>query len=388
MRATTHAKPAMPINGAFKRRNLPIDKRYPAALILRIYIDILAAMPDRVGRSTTLHDVARLAGVHVSTVSRVLTGSTQLNITEATRERIVEAARELNYQPNVVARALRGSSAGAVGMLVPSLRNPVYAEIIRGASERAWERNFALMIAEDQTGGDAERAYERLVRSGRIDGLLVAGVRPDSMITEAEATTNVPFVYVNRRHPGGHNVSMREEDAARLATTHLLELGHRVIAHIAGPQQIDTARRRLAGFLDIATTARIEPYVVSAAFDERAGYAAMTELLASGPPVTGVFTSNLNQAIGALAAARDAGLTVPADVSIITYDDDPISDFLYPPLTGVRMPLHDLGTLSVDSLLDRVAGGASVDVTVPDLPVLVTRASTAPVRLSPGPAPI
>jgi DNA-binding LacI/PurR family transcriptional regulator len=337
-------------------------------------------MPDRSGRSITLHDVAQAAGVHVSTVSRVLTGSTQLNITTATRERIEQAARELNYQPNVVARALRGSSAGAVGMLVPSLRNPVYAEIIRGASERAWERNFALMLAEDQTGGDAERAYERLVRSGRIDGLLVAGVRPDSMITEAESSANVPFVYVNRRHPGGHNVSMREEDAAELATAHLLELGHRAIAHIAGPQAIDTARRRLAGFLESASAAGIETSVVYAAFDEQAGYGAMKDLLGGALRPTAVFTSNFNQAIGALAGARDAGLAVPYDLSIITYDDDPISDFLYPPLTGVRMPLHDLGTLAVDALLDRIAGGDVADLTVPDPPVLVQRSSTAPAR--------
>lgn len=335
-------------------------------------------MPHRVGRSTTLQDVAQVAGVHVSTVSRVLTGSTQLNITDATRLRIEQAARELNYRPNVVARALRGSSAGAVGMLVPSLRNPVYADIVRGASERAWERNFALMVAEDQTGGDAELAYERLVSGGRIDGLLVAGVRPDSMITDAEATAKVPFVYVNRRHPGAHNVSMREEDAAKLATAHLLELGHRSVAHIAGPQEIDTARRRLAGFLESATAARIEPRLIYAAFDERAGYNAMLELLADEDPPTGVFTSNFNQAIGALAGVRDANLSVPADVSIITYDDDPISDFLYPPLTGVRMPLHDMGTLAIEALLDRIAGGQIADVTVPDAPVLAQRASTAP----------
>jgi LacI family transcriptional regulator len=311
-------------------------------------------------------------------VSRVLTGSTQLNITDATRQRIERAARDLNYQPNVVARALRGSSAGAVGMLVPSLRNPVYAAIIRGASQRAWERNFALMVAEDQTGGDAERAYERLVRSGRIDGLLVAGVRPDSMITDAEATANVPFVYVNRRYPGAHNVSMREEDAAKLATAHLLELGHRRLAHIAGPQEVDTARRRLAGFLESAAAAGIKPRLVYAAFDERAGYDAMLDLLDDEAPPTGVFTSNFNQAIGALAGARDAGFSVPADVSVVTYDDDPISDFLYPPLTGVRMPLHDLGTLAVEALLDRIAGGGVAEVTVPDAPVLTRRGSTAP----------
>src|SRR4051794_28502407 len=189
-------------------------------------------------------DVARLAGVHVSTVSRVLRNSPQLNIRPETRERIQAAAEQLRYRPNAVARALRLASTGALGMLVPSLRNPVYSEIARGAFERAWEHSFVVMLAEDRGGGDAERAYERLVQNGRIDGLLIAGAHPDSLLPERAEEAPVPFVFVNRRMPGGHNVSMLEEDAGALAARHLIELGHRRIAHIAGPQEIDTARRR------------------------------------------------------------------------------------------------------------------------------------------------
>src|SRR3954454_21202275 len=194
-------------------------------------------------------DVARRAGVHVSTVSRVLTDSPQLNIRPETRRRIERAAADLRYRPNAVARALRSASTGALGMLVPSLRNPVYAEIIRGAFERAWERNFVVMLAEDRGGEDAERAYERLVQQGRIDGMLIAGLHPDSILPAHAAQAPVPFVFVNRRQPGGHNISMREEDAARIAVEHLLALGHTRIAHLAGPADIDTARRRLTGYL-------------------------------------------------------------------------------------------------------------------------------------------
>src|SRR4051795_4617215 len=125
-------------------------------------------------------DVARRAGVHVSTVSRVLTDSPQLNIRPETRRRIQDAAADLRYRPNAVARALRSASTGALGMLVPSLRNPVYAEIIRGAFERAWERNFVVMLAEDRGGEDAERAYERLPAPGRVEGGVGAGAHPRS----------------------------------------------------------------------------------------------------------------------------------------------------------------------------------------------------------------
>ena len=323
-------------------------------------------------------DVARLAGVHVSTVSRVLRDSPQLNIRPETRLRIQQAAEELRYRPNAVARALRLASTGALGMLVPSLRNPVYAEITRGAFERAWERSFVVVLAEDRGGGDAERAYERLVQNGRIDGLLIAGAHADSILPQRAAEAPVPFVFVNRRQAGAHSVSMLEEDAGALAARHLLELGHRRVAHLAGPNEIDTARRRVAGFLAETGAAGLEPLVTHAAFDERAGHDAMLELLGAAEAPTGVFTSNFNQAIGALAAARESGLQVPADLSLLTYDDDPISAFLAPPLTGIRMPMHEMGVAAVDAILDRIEGRASSDVTVPTPPELVLRSSTGP----------
>jgi LacI family transcriptional regulator len=312
-------------------------------------------------RPARLQDVADLAGVHVATVSKALSGSPSLNIRPETRERILQAAAELHYRPNAVGRALRLASTGALGMLVPSLRNPVYAEIIRGAFERAWERGFVVLLAEDRGGGDAERAYERLVQQGRIDGLLIAGARPDSTLGE---TGPVPFVFVNRRRPGAHNVSMREEEAGALAARHLLELGHTRLAHIAGPEGIDTADRRAAGF-----KAEADARVVHAAFDERAGYEAMSKLLRARGKPTAVFTSNLNQAIGALAAAD-----VPRDVSLLTYDDDPLCDYLSPPLTGIRMPLRELGAAGVDELLDRP--GTAQEITLDTPPELILRAST------------
>jgi DNA-binding LacI/PurR family transcriptional regulator len=323
-------------------------------------------------------DVARLAGVHVSTVSRVLRDSPQLNIRPETRLRIKAAAEELGYRPNAVARALRLASTGALGLLIPSLRNPVYAEIARGAFERAWERNFVVVLAEDRGGGDAEVAYERLVQSGRIDGLLIAGAHPDSILGERAAETLVPFVFINRRQPGGHNISMREEDAGALAARHLLELGHRRLGHVAGPEDIDTARRRVAGFCAATEAAGVEARVVHAAFDERAGHERMKELLTTGEVPTAVFTSNFNQAVGALAAARELGLRIPDELSLITYDDDPLSDYLAPPLTGIRMPMHEMGMTGVDAILSRIGGVAPEDLTVTTPPELVLRSSTGP----------
>jgi LacI family transcriptional regulator len=332
-----------------------------------------------VTRPVTLADVADAAGLHPATVSRILNRDPGLNVPEETRERVRRIAAEKGYRPNAVARGLRLSSTGTLGLLVPSLRTPVYADIIRGAFRRAWERGWIVVLAEDDGGDEAATAYERLVREGRIDALLVASARPGSPLLDADEAAGVPMVFVNRRHAGGQSVSMREEDAGALAARHLLELGHTELAHVAGPAELDTARRRERGFAAAAQAAGASVRIEHGSFDEPGGAAALRAVLAGpGPAPTGVFTSNLNQAVGALAAARAAGREVPGDLSLVTYDDDQLGAYLSPPLTAVGMPLGQLGAVAVDCLLTRLAGGSTADVVLPDAPRLVRRGSTGP----------
>ena len=261
-------------------------------------------MADRGARQVTLYDVAREAGVHFTTVSRTLNGTPDLNIRPQTRARILAAAERLKYRPNAFGRGLRLASTHTLGLLVPSLRNPVYAAVVRGAFTRAWERGYVVVLSEDSEGGLAAPAYERLVVEGRIDGLLVATARRDDPAAEQWLHAPVPAVFVNRRHPGGHNISMREEDAARLAASHLLDLGHTRLAHIAGPENLDTASRRVRGFRAAVREAGRRAPIVAVPFDEPGGFRAMSELLARSRPPSGVFVSNINQALGALAAAK------------------------------------------------------------------------------------
>ena len=330
-------------------------------------------------RPARLEDVARAAGVHVSTASRVLNGRGTAAVRPETRDRIVTAARDLRYRPNAIARGLKLAATGTLGLLVPSLRNPVYSAIIRGAFDRAWEQSYVVVLAEDVGGSSTQEAYERLVGEGRIDGLLIATARPGSPLLERFAENVVPCVFVNRRHPGSsRNVSMREEDAGVLAAHHLLDLGHTRLAHVAGPTELDTARRRMAGFVAAATAAGVRAAVVEAPFEERGGHAAMGRLLGGDRPPTGVFVSNINQAVGALAAAREAGVGVPADVSVVGYDDDEMADYLDPPLTAIRMPLHELGRAAVDALLLQLDGAGPSDVELETAPQLVPRRSTGP----------
>jgi LacI family transcriptional regulator len=216
------------------------------------------------------------------------------------------------------------------------------------------------------------------VIEGRIDGLLVATARRDDPAAEQWLKAPVPAVFVNRRHRGGHNVSMREEEAARVATDHLLGLGHTRLAHIAGPENLDTAARRVRGFRAAVRQAGHRAPIVPVPFDEPGGYRAMAELLGRGRPPTGVFVSNINQALGALAATKRHGVAVPEQLSLVTYDDDALAEYLDPPLTAVRMPMQELGERAVDMLLDRISGDdGRADVVLDTPPRLVERASTA-----------
>jgi LacI family transcriptional regulator len=336
-------------------------------------------MSQRHTRPARLEDVARESGVHVSTVSRVLNRSDSLTVRPETRERIFENAQRLHYRPNAIARGLKLSATGALGLLVPSLRNPVYSAIIRGAFDRAWEEGLVVLLAEDTGDSRAQQAYESLVGEGRIDGLLIASARPGNPILERFAEHVVPCVFVNRRHVGsGCNASMREEDAGRIAAEHLIGLGHTRLGHVAGPLVLDTANRRMQGFTAAVTAAGLDaPMVEEAGFDERGGSDAMTTLLRRDRGPTGVFVSNINQAVGAFAAVRGLGLGIPADVSVVGYDDDPLADYMDAPLTTIRMPLAELGATAVDALIGQLRGEPARDVVVETPPELVVRASTA-----------
>jgi DNA-binding LacI/PurR family transcriptional regulator len=329
-------------------------------------------------RTTRLDDVARAAGVHVSTASRVINGRGETAIRPATRERILAAARELQYRPNAIARGLRLASTGTLGLLVPSLRNPVNSPIVRGAFDRAWERDFVLVLAEDAGESDtAEDAYERLVEEGRIDGVLIQSARLGNRHLDAFTSGLVPCVFMDRCHPGsGRNVFMRDSEAGDIVASHLLDLGHTRLAHLAGPAELDTVARRRDGFVGRAAAAGIEPLVREAGLSEQEGYDAMRELLGVASRPTAVFIANINQAFGALAAVREQGLDVPGELSLVCHDDDPVFAFLDAPLTAIRMPLHELGACAVDALVEQIGGEPPRDIEIPTAPELVLRSST------------
>jgi DNA-binding LacI/PurR family transcriptional regulator len=334
-------------------------------------------MSDVAPRRPRLEEVAVRAGVSKSIASRVLNGDPTVSVREATRQRIVDAARELAYRPHPLARALAGTEMGALALLVPAFDNPAYTAVIRGAYERARERGYVLLAAEDFEGQQADAAFTDLVESGRIDGLLIASALPARPLLSALERHWVPHVFVNRAIPGAvANVVLDVARASELAVDHLVELGHRRLAHVAGPPEIESALRREEAFRDAALRHGLEPAVERAPFSESGGAAAAARLLAAQPSPTALYVSSFGQAVGALQAAARAGRRVPGDLSVLGFEEVPQAAYTVPPLTTIAMPMRELGELSIDVLVGQIAGAPPTIHRLPTEPRLVVREST------------
>jgi LacI family transcriptional regulator len=326
-----------------------------------------------------MRDVAAAANVDISTVSKVLSGA-NIRVRPETRARIEAAAGALHYRPNASARGLRLSRTGAFGMLVPDFTNPVYAEIVRGAMREAETRGRVMLLAELDHDHSPE-AYLRLVHERRIDGLLVATARSHSPILSLLDRDEVPHVFINRRGTANSpSVISDDEEGAAVGTRALIEARHRRLGLINGPQDIDTARRRQAGFERARQAAGLpDAVMVSGPYSAGGGYSAAKELLArSDERPTGVLVATLTMALGALAAFAEAGVHVPGDMSVVGFDDGDLATVAQPPLTCVAMPHDRMGAMAV-GLLEAVIGGEPAEsLMVPTPPELVVRASVAP----------
>jgi LacI family transcriptional regulator len=336
--------------------------------------------PAEIRRPVSLHDVAREAGVHSSTASRALTGATDRPVNPQTRDRVIAVAARLGYQPNAMARSLKTQSAGAIGMLVPSLRNPFWSQMMRAVVRRAWERELVVLVAEDTGDTATEQAYERLVAQARIDGLIVTSASADSSLPRRVMASGAPCVFAGRGVTGsGRNVRLAEEPVSELSVEHFVALGHRVVGHVTGPVDAsDIIERRVIGFLAAAEASGVEARIERGSLDEAGGAAAAALLLAGEQSPTAILVTNFNQVFGAIAAIRARGLEIPRDVSVIAADDDPVFDFLQPPQTAFRRDHDELGTAAVDALLEQMAGSPPRDVELSSPPALIDRASTAP----------
>jgi DNA-binding LacI/PurR family transcriptional regulator len=327
-----------------------------------------------------LADVAALAGTSKPIASRALNLDPTLAIGSELRERIRSAALTLGYQPHAAARSLRRSTAGAIGLLIPDLTNPAYALIIRGAFTRAAERGFVVLLLEDRDGQAVAAAVAELVLSVRIDALIVASASPGHPLFSVLDEYTIPHVFGNRAVAGSsRNVTLDDAMASALAVDYLADLGHRCVAHISGPLDLDPALRRAAGFSARAAERGLKAVREEApGFLEHGGADAAARLLEQHPEVTGVYTSSVSQAAGLLHVAGKLGIDVPRELSVVAYADTPLAEVLIPSLTAVSMPSAELGAACVDAVIAQLEGLEQHDIVVETAPSIVLRSSAAP----------
>jgi LacI family transcriptional regulator len=334
--------------------------------------------------ASTLLAVARAAGVDQSTASRVLRSDPAVRVRPDTRERIKAAADELGYVPSAIARSLVLRKTMTLGLIIPSTANIVYAEIIKGAESAARANGYVLLLTESSDVGKADSAYRELVLGGRVDGLLIgSGTMRDSFPGKLVHPGGRCLV-LNRQIKGPMpSVIEDDERGMALGVEKLVSLGHTRIACHAGPADVDTARRRLAGFTEGMRAAGLpvpRGYVPRTDFDEAGGFEATRRLLRLRNPPTAIVESSLVSAAGALAACHGEGFRVPDDISLIAFHDAKIADYLIPALTTIWMPLFELGKSATELLIDLIHGRE-----VPALqrvqnpaPRIIERKSTAP----------
>ena len=333
-------------------------------------------MPTR----ATIADVANRSGVSTATVSRVLSGAVPARA--ATRERVLTAARELDYRPSGIARALKRSETRTIGLLVTDIGNPFFPQIVRAVEDEAHLRGYGVVLCNAGDDPDRELAYLDVLLERRVDGLIVASARATRRHADRLASVPMPVVLVNSDAPAGRlsGITVAHRLGARLAADHLLALGHRRLAHIAAPSaHAAAARLRHAGVTDALRGAGIDPSALLVAEGDEhvdGGSRAAELLLAEGPGPTGIVCYNDLTAVGALRAIRAAGLRVPDDVSVVGFDDIELAAWTDPPLTTIRQPTDALGLWAVEHLI--VHGSAAKVERVVLEPELVVRSSTGP----------
>jgi len=303
---------------------------------------------------------------------------------EETRQRVLQVAKELNYTANYAGRALRLARSAALALITPNVSSPLFADLLAGATEEAETANYTVLIGLADTITAGSDTLRRLVGEGRVDGFVLQ--RTDDLSDQALENliaNDARVVLVTSRTPGRRgSVILDDVAGAKLATEHLVSLGHKRIALIGGVPHSDIARRREQGYalaLREAGLRRRESLVCRLGYSPEASRTAVESLMSGDPRPTGVVVANVNGAIGALTALRQLGVEVPSEVSVVAYHDEWVADHTSPALTTVKMPYYEVGRQAVRSLIDQLAGKPAQDIVVREpAPQLVLRSSTAP----------
>jgi LacI family transcriptional regulator len=334
--------------------------------------------------AVTLKDLAAKLGLSITTVSRALAGYG--DVAESTRKRVLAAAEEMGYVPDVTARRLRKGRTDTLGFVIPThgprFSDPFFSELLSGIGNEAARQNFDLLVStRSPDTPEEERAYRRMVDGRLVDGLLVARTRVEDRRIAYLSEIGFPFVAFGRSDLDVDFPYVDENgySGLELVAQHLVELGHRRLAFISAPLGLMFCLSRRAG-LDAALQRNglsLPPeYVVVSDLTQQGGFGAMNELLDLSPPPTAVVACNDLMALGAISAAQKRGLTVGRDIAITGFDDIPLAEHSHPSLTTVHQPIYDIGRRVCDMLIRLVRGEELVERHVLLQPDLVIRESS------------
>jgi LacI family transcriptional regulator len=327
----------------------------------------------------TIRDVAKLAGVSVATVSHVVNGTHF--VSEPARERVINAMRALDYQRNEVARSLRRGRTLTLGLVLPDSANPFFAEIGRSIESAAASQGYSVILCNTYGDINKERSYVDLLLAKQVDGIIVDTEEKHGQGLAARFPYQLPVVLVDREIPENpfDTVVTDNQRGARLATEHLISLGHRRIGCITGPHHLTSSVQRLSGFRQALAEAGLsdtEDLIFHGDFRPPSGLAGFQNLINLPEPPTAIFACNDMMALGVLRAALEAGVRVPQDLAVAGFDDIEIGQFVYPSLTTIAQQKDEIGLRTIQRIVELISGDEKGPQTILVPPRLITRESS------------
>lgn len=310
-------------------------------------------------KTPTIQDVARYANVSTATVSRAL--SSPEKVSEGTRARVSEAVRVTGYTLNQAGRSLRQRTAKTILVALPDIRNPFFSSILDAIEREAAARGYGVLVLNLYFGHETIRRLQDFLLSNRADGLLLLDGSVDTHLlqTLAGQAGTIPIVVACEEIPnsGFHTVLTDNVDAAERATQHLIDLGHRRIGHLLGPEHNVVSRERFAGFAKALAASGLAPvpeWSFRGNFDMESGLSAAARFVSMSERPTAIFAANDESAIGFLSGLRHHGIICPRDISVVGFDDLGVAAHYVPPLTTMRQPREALGRMAAEALIDIV----------------------------------
>jgi len=327
----------------------------------------------------TIREVAESAGVSYATVSHVI-NNTRL-VSQETRERVVAAMAALNYRPNALARSLRQGKTNTIGLVLPDSANPFFAEISRSIEDEAFKKGYSVFLCNTELDTQRELFYVDVLSKKQVDGIIFVATGDQADSLDFLLRQNMPVVMIDRDVPKVEVDAVLTDNqlGGFLATHHLIELGHKRIACIAGPSSITPSAERIIGYrraLEQAGLSYDENLIVRGDYHAQSGMEITHSILRMNPRPTAIFALNDLMALGALRAAAETNYSVPRDLAVVGYDNLELARFTNPPLTTIAQPKKEIGAQAVNLLVDRISQKSRPPNRLVLAPELIIRRST------------